>query len=539
MSETLALLDLGGNVALLLWGLHMVQTGIMRSYSGVIRRFIGKALHNRFKALIAGIAITAILQSSTAVGLMAASFTASGLIDLVPAMALMLGANVGTTLIVQLLSFDIGRIAPVLMLAGVIIFRRSERSGRKDIGRMILGLGLMLLSLQQMLTLLHAAEDTQGLQLLLSLIAQDHLLDMLLAALMTWAVHSSVAVVLLTMSFATQKLISVKVAFALVLGANLGSAINPVLEGNKTVNPADRRLAIGNIINRAVGCFLILFLLPLTDRIPPEFTKNTSHAVANFHSFFNVLMAVIFFPVLPWFSGVLKRLLREKAIVDPTTPLYLDPKLHDKPGLALANATRETLRMADVLQSMLQGIAELFTNADRKSADDIKCTDNILDQLNRQIKFYLTSLKPEIMTKDEQARAREVIMFAMDIEHAGDVVSEGLVKNATKMIKRSLSFSEEGRSELQAILERIIDDIPLANAVFMTRDLEAAKQLREREEALREAESQATNAHFIRLREGRQESIETSTIHLDTLRSLKTVHVNLSAVADRLLGKSV
>lgn len=535
MSETLALLDLAGNVALLLWGLHMVQTGIMRSYSGVIRRYISQALHNRLKAVFAGMVITAMLQSSTAVGLMAASFTASGLIDLIPAMALMLGANIGTTLIVQILAFDISRVAPVLMLAGVIIFRNSERSGRKDIGRIIIGLGLMLLSLQQMLTLLHAAEDTQGLQVLLSLIAQDYMLDMLFAAVLTWTVHSSVAVVLLIMSFAAQKMISVKVAFALVLGANLGSAINPVVEGAKTINPADRRLAIGNLINRTVGCFLLLFLLPLADYLPPELTQNMAHAVANFHSFFNVLMAVIFFPLLPWFAGFLKRLLQEKAIADPTTPQYLDVKLQDNPSLALSNATRETLRMTDVLKTMLKGVAELFANADRKSASTIRETDNVLDQLNRQIKFYLTSLKLDKMTPQEQARSQEIILFAMDIEHAGDTVCEGLVKNASKLIKRSLSFSQEGWAEIHTILEQVIDDIALSDAVFMTGDMEAAKQLRARKESIRESESRATAAHFVRLREGRQESIETSAIHLDTLRYLRSIHSNLSAVAGRLL----
>src|SRR5580700_12258203 len=147
MNATLTLIDLAGTIALLLWGVHMVQTGIQRAFGPNLRRVLGRAFGDRFRAFAAGFGVTAILQSSTATGLMAASFAAGGLVDLVPALAVMLGANVGTTLIVQLLSFDINRVAPVFVLIGVILFRRSFVSRARDLGRVAIGLGLMLLAL--------------------------------------------------------------------------------------------------------------------------------------------------------------------------------------------------------------------------------------------------------------------------------------------------------------------------------------------------------------------------------------------------------
>ena len=230
MDTTLTLIDLAGSIALLLWGVHMVQSGIQRAFGPQLRRFLGRTLRDRFTSFLAGLGVTAVLQSSTATGLMVASFAAGGLVDLVPALAVMLGANVGTTLIVQLLSFEIARIAPLFVLIGVILFRRSSATRTRDLGRVAIGLGLMLFALQQLLALLTPFEDVPSLRLLLGAIATQPIIDVIIAAAVTWVAHSSVATVLLTMSLATQGVVPPHAAFALVLGANIGSALNPLLE---------------------------------------------------------------------------------------------------------------------------------------------------------------------------------------------------------------------------------------------------------------------------------------------------------------------
>src|SRR6202789_3874740 len=261
MDFPLMLVSLAGSVALLLWGVHMVQTGVQRAFGAKLRSFLGSALRNRFKAFLAGIGVTALLQSSTATGLMVTGFAASGLVDLVPALAVMLGANVGTTLIVQLLSFDVAEVAPALILVGVLMFRRAQ-AGPRDFGRVLIGLGLVLMALYQFVTLLTPYEDVPNLRLLLGAVSTQPVLDVILAAGLTWAAHSSVAVVLLIMSFATKGVVPPDAAFALVLGANLGTAINPVLEGGAGDDPAARRLPIGNLINRTIGVGVALAILP-------------------------------------------------------------------------------------------------------------------------------------------------------------------------------------------------------------------------------------------------------------------------------------
>src|ERR1700744_3787470 len=257
MALPVTLVKLAGSVALLLWGVHMVCSGVQRAFGARLRGFLGGALRNRFKAFLAGMGVTAALQSITATGLMVTGFTASGLIDLAPALAVMLGANVGTTLIVQVLSFDVAEIAPAFILVGVLLFRRAS-AGPRDFGRVLIGLGLMLMALHQFIELLTPYEDVPSLRMLLGAVSTQPVLDVILGAGLTWAAHSSVAVVLVVMSFAAQGTVPPDAAFALVLGANLGTAINPLLEGGAGADPAGRRLPIGNLLNRVLGCAVAL-----------------------------------------------------------------------------------------------------------------------------------------------------------------------------------------------------------------------------------------------------------------------------------------
>src|ERR1700712_126235 len=288
---SVVLLDLMGGVALLLWGLHMVHSGILRAFGPDLRSLLAGALKNRFSAFAAGIGLTALLQSSTATALITSSFTSEGLVGLVPALAIMLGANVGTTLIVQVLSFNISAVAPVLFIIGLVAFRSGARSRVKDAGRVFIGLGLMLLALHILLDTLAPAENAPGMRVFMNAITGDPVLCIAIGAIVTWAVHSSVATVLLIMSLAYAHFITPYAALALVLGANLGSAINPLFEGARRDNPASYRLPVGNLINRVVGLLLVApFLRPIVDTLQ-SWQPNLAKATSLFHIAFNVATA--------------------------------------------------------------------------------------------------------------------------------------------------------------------------------------------------------------------------------------------------------
>ncbi len=532
------LIDLAGSTALLLWGVHMVQSGIQRAFGPHLRRFLGRTLRGRFPAFLAGVGVTALLQSSTATGLMAASFAAGGLVDLVPALAVMLGANVGTTLIVQLLSFNIGRVAPLFVLIGVILFRRSFASRTRELGRVAIGLGLMLLALQQLLGLLMPYEDVPSLRLLMGAIATQPVIAVIIAAAMTWAAHSSVATVLLAMSLAAQGVVPPHAAFALVLGANLGTALNPLLEGAAGGDPAAKRAPAGNLLNQLAGVALGLALLNWAGPWLVTIEPDAGRLVADFHTAFNLLMAAIFLPLLRPFARLLVWLLPVRAVqADPSKPIYLDEAARESPTIALAGAAREALRMSDLLEAMLCGALEAIDQGDRKRVVATRGLDDVLDHLNRAIKGYLTEFDPDSLDDEDNRRLAEILAFITNIEHAGDIVEHNLMAIAAKRLKRGLAFSVEGQAEIRAMLERLTGNVHTAAAVFMTDDARAARSLLGEKEVFRDLEARATEAHFARVRAGRVESVETSALHLDILRDLKRINAHIAAAAYAVLEK--
>jgi phosphate:Na+ symporter len=529
---SVVLLDLMGGVALLLWGLHMVHSGILRAFGPDLRQLLGRALSNRFTAFAAGIGLTALLQSSTATALITSSFTAEGLVGLVPALAIMLGANVGTTLIVQVLSFNINAVAPVLFIIGLVAFRGGARSRIKDVGRVFIGLGLMLLSLHILLDSLAPAENAPGMRVFMNAITGDPVLCIVIGAIVTWAVHSSVASVLLIMSLAYAQFITPYAALALVLGANLGSAINPVFEGAHRDNPASYRLPLGNLVNRLAGVLLVApFLRPITEILQawqPDLAKMT----AGFHIAFNVATAVIFIGLLDGMARLLKRLLPSRVQeTDPSRPRYLDESALETPSLALADAARETLHMGDHVEVMLRKVMTAMMTNDRALVDEVSRMDNSVDNLDEAIKLYVTKLTRGSLDEREGQRAMEIISFAINLEHMGDIIDKNLSELATKKIKRRFQFSPEGAEELSAFHKRTADSLRIAFGVFMSGDVNEARKLLAEKTNLRNVELAATERHLDRLREGRPESIETTSLHLDVLRDLRRIHSHICSVA--------
>ena len=536
---SIVLLDLMGGVALLLWGLHMVLTGVLRAFGPHLRRFLGKALGNRFNAFFAGLGLTAILQSSTATGLMTTSLAADGLVGLVPALAIMLGANVGTTLIVQVLSFNISAVAPLLFLVGLVTFRSGSQGLTRALGRIAIGLGLTLLALHILVDTLAPAEEAPLARSLLASVTQDPVFCIVIAAALTWAAHSSVAVVLLIMSLAYSHFVSAEAALALVLGANLGSAINPLIEGAGRSDPANRRLPLGNLVNRLFGVLLALPLLPYLAREATVLQPNASKMVAEFHMVFNVALAAIFIGLLDPFARILKRLLPERRQeVDPSVPRHLDEGAIDTPSLAILNAARETLRMGDYIETMLTQVMTAIMTNDRKLAGDVSRMDNIVDRLTEAIKLYIAGLTRGSLDEQDGRRAMEIVSFAINLEHIGDIIDKSLCELAVKKSKHRLQFSAEGAEELTSFHKRVCENLRVALGVFMNGDVEASRRLLKEKAELRSVELAAGERHFGRLQEGRPESIETSSLHLDVLRDLRRIHSHLCSVSYPVLEAS-
>ncbi|WP_207477743.1 Na/Pi cotransporter family protein [Arenibaculum pallidiluteum] len=537
MSMTHALVDLLGEVALLLWGIHMVHDGVLRAFGSDLRRLLEVGLADRPRAFLAGLGVTAALQSSTATALMTTSFTASASVGLVPALAVMLGANVGTTLIVQVLSFDITLVFPVLIFAGFLTYRRARRARPRELGRVSMGLGLMLLSLHLLLGTVAPVEGSAVARDFLRAITQDAVLNLVLAALLTWAAHSSVAAILFVMSLAGAGVVTTEAALAMVLGANLGSAVNPVVAALGG-DPVRLRMPLGNLLNRLIGCALMLPLLgPIAGLFEMTGAGAARHAV-DFHTAFNLAAALVAMPLLSPAARALEWLLpRRAASADPAAPVYLDPAALATPSVALANAEREVLRMADVVETMLRGSLDLLRTDDRDRLAELRRLDDRLDRLHGEIQRYLAAASRATLSETETRRLSEILAFAINLEHIGDIVDKSVMELLAKRMRLHLSLPPDSLADAEDMHLRLVDHLHLAIAVFMLGDSAAARRLVEEKERFRELEGRARQRHFDGMRSGSPGVEEASSLHLDLARDLKRIEAHIAATAHPLLER--
>lgn len=530
MNELRSLLQLAGEAALLLWGLHMVQSGIQRACGGRLQSILGAALGRPWRAVLAGLGVTAILQSSTATALMVGSFAAAGLVGLAPALAAMLGANLGTALLVQVLSLDVGWLSPLLILGGVVAFRRAGRTRTRDLARVSIGLGLMLLALALLGATLAPVERSTALREVLAVLADMPLLLVLLAAVLAWAAHSSVAGVLFVAALAGGGGLAPEAAVAMVLGANLGTAFNPLLQAHGGAGgPPRLRLPLGNLLNRALGCAAALALLPGFTALMAALDPDPVRLVANSHLTFNLLTALVALPLLRPQAWLLTWLLPPPPPeADPAAPRYLDRGALSTPSVALSHATREALRVADVLKDMLAASAHGFTTEDRGAGKAVARMDDTVDGLHRGIHAYLAALPAEALSDEEAGRARRVQGFVIALEQAADVLARDLAQHAAKRQRRGLELGREGQGMLDSVHAALGAQLTLAVTVFLSDDLDAARQLVAAKEKLRATERQA--AGRIIGAEGAAPSFV-----LDCVRDLRRVSAHLASVAHPVL----
>ena len=538
MSATITLLHLAGYVALLLWGVRMVQTGVMHAFGAPLRKFITERLGGRLNAFVAGIGVTALLQSSTATGMLTSAFAKGGLIGLAPALAVMLGANVGTTLIVQVMTFPVAAVAPLFILAGVVAFKRSGRTRGRDFGRAAIGLGLIMLALHLLVEVVKPVEQAQAMREIFAALTGEPVLNVLIAALLTWAMYSSVAVVLLVMSLAATQIVTPEAALALVLGANLGNVIPQWLAAGQDV--AARRLALGNIIVRATGCALVLPFLPMIGQAIAFIDPAPARLTADFHTLFNLACAALFIGPLDALARLCTKLLpAPRQVADPAKPRYLGSGAQPVASVRLATAEREVLRMVDMVDNMLRIFLDALRHDDRKLLAEIGRMDDTVDSLHGAIKLFLTEIsRQDHLDESDASRCGDILAFTINLEHVGDILDKSLREIAAKKIKYKLNFSDEGFAEILEMHERVLEDLRLAMSVFMTGDERAARTLLEAKVRIRDLERAATDNHFRRLREGRVESMETSALHLDIVRDLKRIAAHIASVAYPVLDKN-
>lgn len=534
MNVMLGLADLAGYVALLLWGTHMVTTAVQRGYGAMLRQSLGRLLRTGRSAFGAGLAVTLALQSSTATSLMGASFVAEGLIGLETGYLMMLGANVGTALVARALSFPVAEWAPVAILIGFIVFRRSKVDRTRNLGRLALGLGLMLLSLHWLVLTLDGWTSGPAAASLLGGLADQPVLLAVGALILTWLCHSSVAVILLGSALMSHQGWPIEAQLAVLIGANLGSAIPPVLEAGSV---EARRLPAGNLLVRCSGVAVLLACAPLWHLLPSGWPLRDGFLV-DAHLVFNVFLAALAFPFAKAFQRLLMRYLPSPmAPNSPGKPRYLDPASLAMPSLAITAAEREVLRLATLAEDLLLASLEAIHQADERMARDIRTRAVDVSRLALAIRQYLAQL-PEALEPPDRHRSQDILRFLYDLEQMGDLLANGVVRSAVDQRKVRAAFSEPEWHTIAAMHADLVASLHLAVAVFMKKEPAVARALIERKPALRTLENTTLESRVSALKHGDPVASRPNDALLSVLRDFKRVHSHLTGLAYHVLEEA-
>jgi phosphate:Na+ symporter len=531
------LLNILAGVALLIWGTHIVRTGIMRVYGADLRRLLANSIGNRFAAFGAGIGVTALVQSSTATALITSSFVGQGLIATAPALAIMLGADVGTALVVQVLSLDLYWLSPVLIVVGVTVFIGGQNKPASRLGRIAIGLGLIILALQLIMQAVRPLAEAAGVQVIFSTLTGDHGLDMVIAAGLVLLLYSSLAVVLLVATFAAAGVLGGETALGLVLGANLGGGLLAIMATARSTAEA-KRVAFGNFFFKAVGCMMFLPFVDEVGLLLAHLGDPQTQVVA-FHLMFNLAIAMVFIGLIGPIAKALERLLPVPAQrATDTGPRYLDPIALETPALAISCAAREALRLGDMTETMLRGFMTALLDNDLRAVETVKRLDDDVDDLYTAIKLYLTQVSRGALAEKESRRWADIMSLTINLEHVGDIIDKNLMELAEKKIRKRLSFSEAGQAEIADMHARVLANLQLALNVFINADLASAQRLIAEKESIRDLERRYADNHLQRLAEHTVSSIETSALHLDIMRDMKRINSHMCAIAYPILEEA-
>ena len=535
MSSTIVMINLFGAVALLLFGLAQVKEGVSRAFGARLRTGLATGTKSGLRSFVSGFVATVALQSSTATALMVASFVERELVKPRMAQIVLLGANVGTAVTAWIVATGIEWVSPLVILAGIVLYR-SGSSARQGGGAALIGIGLMLLSLHLLSAATEPMRQSPALAAFISLLDNAWPVALAFSAGIAFVSSSSLAAVVLILSLASTGILSAGLVIALVLGANLGGAIPPVI-ASLAGPPLAKRVTLGNLIVRAIGVAVALPLSGFAGELLGMLPLSAAKLPVDAHLGFNLVLAFLAWPFSRLLAALMLKLVPDEALRDDA-PRYLDSAELSAPVMALASATRETLGVGDLIERMLMRTSEAFEKDDLAKLKEIPAIEKRVDTLQQDVKVYLSRLGRKDLSEEESRRSITIIDYAINLEHIGDIVEKGLMPQVAKKASLGLKFSTDGLEELQKLFALTIDNLRVAQTIFVTSDFKLAKQMMEVKVEVRRMERQSSERHLERLRDGRTDSLRTSSLHLDILRDLKRINAHIVSVAHPILNES-
>jgi len=534
-SPIIIILNLAAAAALLIWAVRLVRTSFERAFSSQMRQWLKLTTGNRLTAAMTGVGISIMLQSSTAVALLLASFMPASAMSVSMGLAIILGADLGSAIVVQILSSRISLLTPLLLLSGVFFFMRTNRRVLRQIGRILIGLSLIFVSLGMISEASAPLANNAAIKNIFIYLSDDLLTGFVLAAFLAWMMHSSIAAVLLFATLAANGVLPLNAAFAMTLGANLGGSFIAVFLTLKSdINI--RKVVLANLLLRGGGALVALGLIHEFDIINHIYGATSQLKVLNFHLFFNAAVLLAGIILLTPASGFVAILLPEKQDAEELSMRsVLDLSVQNEPARAFACVRRELVDIGNRIENMLRDAMDLFENYDENIAERLRAEQRNIAKNAFDLRVYLSGIRSDDPNEDTGTRAFDFAGTATNLESGADAIGRKIVTLAKRMHHDRTHFSEDGRHELMDFYDKVLRNIQQGILVLMSEDVETARELVAQKEMIRELNQKLERKHLTRLRQGLTETIETSAIHIDLLRSLKVLNTGFAMIAYPLL----
>ncbi|MDC1292715.1 Na/Pi cotransporter family protein [Amylibacter sp.] len=533
------LLNIAGAAALLIWAVRLVRTGVERGFSNQLRNWLKQSTDNRILSAFSGMSAAIFLQSSTAVAVLISNFFSKNKLATASGIAMLLGADLGSAIVTQILMIKMSFLTPFLLLVGVSMFLRSKQTTYKQIGRIIIGISLIFVSLDMLRMATGPVVANPGTQLVIEYLSRDLLVAFIIGAGFAWIIHSSVAAVLLFVTLTAQSILPVLAASIMILGANFGGAlIAYVLTLEAPIN--SRRIIFANLILRGGGAMIASIILINASFLIGNLGANPAQQTLNIHLIFNLLLLILTLPLAGLADKVLSKFMLQK--INPADNLNnittLDPSALERPQRGLDCASRELLGIGQKIEQMLTNVKPLYDNWDTEIAKTIKAQEKAIKLMHLDVKLYLARLGKSGLDEEQSSRSMELAAISSNFDAASSAIGSNMLSLARRLENKGLKFSKKGSREINDFSDRILSNVQLALNVMMNQNPGEAEELVNAKDEVRSLEQKLQRQHIARLREGLAESIETSNIHQETLRALKQINTSFSIVGFSILSKS-
>lgn len=529
-------LHIAGAAALLIWSVRLVRTGMERAFAVHLRHWLRWSAKSRALAGLSGLGTAVLLQSSTAVAILISNFVSLGTIPVAVGLAILLGADVGSAIVTQLLLLPQTFLLPLLLVLGVAMFLRGQRRRIRQTGRILIGLALIFASLAMIRDATTPLVHSEGSATVMAYLARDAATAFLVGACFAWIVHSSVAAVLLFVTLVSQGLLPPEAAVAMVLGANMGGTFIAFVL-TLTAPIESRRMIVGNLVLRGGGAVVLLAVVMRMELPLAWLGEDPARQVVNLHLAFNLGLALLAMPFLNMVIELVTMMMPENPDRRTAGDLVgaLDPSALASPDRALTCAAREVMHMGEIAEAMLRAVHGLFDHWDDAVAARIEEDEEAVRNMHTEVKLYLVKLGKAELNEAKSARTMELSTNAANLCAAAELISRTIVQLARRLDMEGTLFSKKGRAEITDFHDRVLANVQLSLSVMMTMNPDEARELVQEKDEIRAIEQRLQCHHLQRLHEGASESIETSNIHQEVLRALKQVNTFFTVVAHPIL----